>query len=133
MKLIQYRTLFLALIILCLMCSFKGPIPIHSLMLIMFLLLISPIQIIVYGVSYQDTGFEYLHRIFGEYQRNFMKNLFSQFDIIEVFFMALIDSIHLILFSNCQNSIILPSNGMTYSLEGSEVYLGISLYFIFFS
>lgn len=62
-----------------------------------------------------------------------MKNLFSQFDIIEVFFMALIDSILLILFSNCQNSIILPSNGMTYSLEGNEVYLGISLYFIFFS
>ena len=85
-KLIIYRTFLLAFVMCAymIMQDYSASIPVKSLMLIMFIVLVSPIQIIVQGFSFRDVGFEYLHRIYGEYQRNFMVHLFTRYDILRM-------------------------------------------------
>ena len=58
----------------------------------MFMVLVSPVQLILFGFSYRDAGFNNLYRIYGEYQRNFMTNLYNRNDLAIIFANAIIDS-----------------------------------------
>jgi magnesium-transporting ATPase (P-type) len=66
---ILYRTFFLAFIMADGMSinGFTASLPVKNLMLIMFIVLVSPLQIVLFGISHRDVGYDYLYRIYGEY------------------------------------------------------------------
>jgi magnesium-transporting ATPase (P-type) len=94
-KVLLYRTFFLALIISTYMCvhGFSASLPFKGLMITIFIVLVSPIQIFLHGFSYRDVGYKYIYRIYGEYKRNFMTDLFSRYDLAEVISTSLFDGL----------------------------------------
>lgn len=95
-------TIFLGLIIGTFMVvhGFTASLPVKNLMLIMFCIMISSVQIVLFGISYRDVAFDYLHRIYGEYHRNFVTHLFDRYDLIKVALLAIFDTVifHLVTF-----------------------------------
>ena len=119
-KIINYRTFFLGLTIggyMSLNC-FSGSLPVKNLMLIMFILLNSPFQIILFGISQKDVGYEYLYRIYGEYQKNFLIQRFTRYEIISQLFNAILDSFIFNFITLSYDQIILPKIGSTLNLDG---------------
>jgi magnesium-transporting ATPase (P-type) len=94
-KVLLYRTFLLAWIISTFMCihSFSASLPFKRLMIILFIVLVSPLQIFFHGFSYRDVGFQYIYRVYGEYKRNVMVNLFNRYDLVEAFSTAGLDTV----------------------------------------
>ena len=112
-KVLIFRTFLLALIISSYMCihGFSASSPFKRLMIILFIVLVSPLQIVMHGFSYRDVGYQYIYRIYGEYKRNFMVNLFNRYDLLETLVLAGIDSIVYYLISFNIDQIVIPANG----------------------
>jgi hypothetical protein len=93
-ELVIYRCFLLAFVIGFYMCyhCFSASMPAKNLMMIMFMVLISPLQLILFGFSHRNVGFQYLYRIYGEYKRNFMCNLFNRLDLLIVIINAASDA-----------------------------------------
>jgi magnesium-transporting ATPase (P-type) len=94
-KVLLYRTFLLAWIISTFMCihAFSASLPFKRLMIILFIVLVSPLQIFFHGFSYRDVGFQYIYRVYGEYKRNMMVNLFNRYDLVEAFSTAGLDTV----------------------------------------
>lgn len=117
-KLIIYRTFFIATVYLTFMgiSGLSASMPIKRMMIIMFFVIVSPIQILIYGISYRDVGFRYLYRIYGEYKRNFLVNLFNRYDILKMLLLVIVDTLVFYLMTIQHEAIILPSNGLPFNL-----------------
>jgi hypothetical protein len=72
--------------------GYSASLPFKRMMIIMFYVIVSPVQIFMYGFTYKDVGYNYLYRIYGEYKRNFIVNLFSRYDIIRMATYAILDT-----------------------------------------
>jgi hypothetical protein len=92
-KLILYRTFFIATVYLVFMGinGFSASLPVKRMMIIIFFVIVSPIQILFYGFSFRDVGYKYLYRIYGEYKRNFLVSLFNRYDILKMLMLAILD------------------------------------------
>jgi hypothetical protein len=66
--------------------------PVNNIIFLSFLFFISPLQILIYGIGYRDVGFDYLHRIKGEYKRNFTIYIYDRFDVIYTIASAIFDT-----------------------------------------
>lgn len=132
-KLFIYRTLFLGIIISVYMClhGFSASLPIKRLMLILFIVVVSPTQIVLHGLSFKNVGFDYVHRIYGEYKRNALMNMFTRYNLIEMFLNAILDAIVFYLFSSQRDYFFIPSTGRQFTSEGFQLYQGIILYILF--
>ncbi len=117
-KLIIYRTFFIATVYLSFMGvnGLSASMPIKRMMIFMFFVIVSPIQILIYGISYRDVGFRYLYRIYGEYKRNFLINLFNRYDILNMLLLVIVDTLVLYLMEIYHEAIILPSKGLLFNL-----------------
>ena len=51
--------------------AFSAAIPFKDTYYLVFMLIIAPAQILVYGVFFKNYGNEYYYRIFGHYKYNF--------------------------------------------------------------
>lgn len=72
--------------------AFSAVIPVDYLVLISFMAIVSPLQILMIGISYKDVGYDYLHRIYGEYKRNNGNNgLFNRYNILYMLGNAIFD------------------------------------------
>jgi magnesium-transporting ATPase (P-type) len=100
-KIFLYRTFFLAIILAVFMCihGFSASMPFKRMMFFMFFLIVHPIQLLMYGITYRNVGYKYLYRIYGEYQRNFLVNLFHRYDVCLMLFYAILDGLVFFLIS----------------------------------
>jgi energy-coupling factor transporter transmembrane protein EcfT len=115
-----YRTFFLVLIFGTFMIihGFTASLPVKRMMVIMFFVIVSPIQIFMYGFTFKDVGYNYLYRIYGEYKRNFTVNLFSRYDILRVLIYSILDTVVFYLMSLSQEFIVLPETGEIFNMDG---------------
>jgi len=69
----MYRSMLILVILLTYMfnSAFSAAIPFTDTFYFVFMLLLSPIQILIYAIFYKDYGNEYYYRIFGHYKYNF--------------------------------------------------------------
>jgi magnesium-transporting ATPase (P-type) len=82
-----YRALFTFLVIFShiTISAFSGSIPFTDSFYLMFMIFLSPLEILVYATFYKDYAYDYLYKINGHYQYNF------SFSIVE-FERAIIDT-----------------------------------------
>jgi hypothetical protein len=86
------------------------------------LVVISPLQIFLIGISYKDVGFDHLHRVYGEYKRNFKEGLFNRQNISYMAANAIFDWFIFYLITWQRDCPISISNGFTPALGGIELY-----------
>lgn len=67
-----YRGLMTFLIVVSYMVrsGFSGAIPFTDAYYFVFMIVISPIQILVYAIFYKDFGYDQFYRIYGHYKYN---------------------------------------------------------------
>lgn len=73
--------------------GFSASLPIKRLMFMIFMWIVSKLQIFLYAIQYKDVGYDYLYRIVGEYKRNFSIRIFDLTDYLASMFKAIIDYI----------------------------------------
>ena len=56
--------------------GFSSVLPVNEMVYISYLAVITPLQIFLIGISYKDVGFDHVHRVYGEYKRNFKDGAF---------------------------------------------------------
>ena len=69
----NYRTLlFTAITIYFLILQdFSGGSPFNSLFFAVFMTVLSPTMFFLVGISHKEIGYDFLNRIFGEYESNY--------------------------------------------------------------
>lgn len=56
-----------------------------------YVLILSPFEILVHSVFYKENGYDFVYRIFGHYKHNFTYSLVSKTEIILDTFVAIFD------------------------------------------
>lgn len=65
--------------------GFTGAIPYTYYYYFVFILFLTPSEILAYSIFYKDFAHDYLYRIYGHYKYNFSFNLVeSEFVIVEI-------------------------------------------------
>ena len=51
--------------------DFSGGSPFSEFFCFVYTIILSPTMFFLVGISYKEIGYDYLHRIFGEYESNY--------------------------------------------------------------
>lgn len=71
--------------------GFSAVNPVKEWSMVLFLIVVSPLQIYLASISYKEIGADYFHRIFGEYQKNLLTNFIPKYNIYELFISSILD------------------------------------------
>jgi len=62
--------------------GFSGKLPTRTFYYTSFIVILSPIQILIYSMFYKDYAYDYRFRIFGHYKSNFSFEVIEQENVV---------------------------------------------------